>query len=372
MDTTGSSLLRAAHYFAPGRTVEQISSLGSGLIHATFLVRLRGAEHSSFVLQRMNRQVFSNPQEVVSNLRTVTAHLAGKLPCAGGGLRFPQLIPGPDGALLFHDDEAETWRALSFIEHSHAQDSLANLSQARELGNVLGQFHQLLSDVDPAGLADTLPGFHIAPQYLAQLDAAWARWDGERDAALRNCHAFVEERRDFVSVLEQAKAAGVLPLRIIHGDPKVNNFLFDQRSGHVVSLIDLDTVKPGLIHYDLGDCLRSACNRAGEDPAQPDAVRFDVPMAQAILEGYLQAAGSLLQPAEYNFLLPAIRLIPLELGIRFLADHLSGNRYFRVQDPGHNLRRAQVQLRLVASIEAQAPALEAVIGEAAGRAPREL
>lgn len=364
------SALRAAQHFAGSGTLTQLVPLGQGLIHGTFQVQGHSAAQSAltFVLQRLNRHVFPCPEEVVNNVRAVTTHLAQKCP-PQGALRFPQLLPAEDGLLIYRDPDGEVWRALSFIEHSHSRDTLENLEQARDIGCVLGQFHRLLGDLDPVVLRDTLPGFHIATDYLIQLDTAWDTWTGTMTEPLRTCRAFIEERRALVPVLEDAKAAGVLPLRVMHGDPKVNNFLFDAHSDRVVSLIDLDTVKPGLIHYDLGDCLRSACNRAGEDPLQPHAVHFDLAIARAILEGYLTAAGMVLRPREFDFILPAIRLIPLELGMRFLTDYLSGNRYFHVRDPEHNLRRAQVQFRLVASIENQAADLEHLI-RAAGASAR--
>lgn len=361
-DKNQSAAQRAAqHFVAPGALLK-ITSCGRGLIHSTFKVHARPPAQSPFIfiLQRLNQYVFPCPDTVIKNVRTVTAHLAER-GSSVPGLRFPQLMAGADGSPLYRDAEGGAWRALTFVEHSHSQDALANLGQARDIGLVLGHFHRLLADLDSQVLSDTLPGFHVAPGYLSHLDAAWDRWMGTTSDALQFCKAFVESRRGVVPVLEDAKAAGVLPLRVMHGDPKINNFLFDTRSERVISLIDLDTVKPGLIHYDLGDCLRSACNHAGEDPAEHQRVQFDLPTARAILEGYFCAAGTFLSPPEYAYIPMAIRLIPLELGMRFLADYLTGNHYFRVQDPQHNLRRAQAQFQLVASIESQAAALEDLV-----------
>lgn len=361
-DICQKDLQGAALHFAAGGSVVQCVPLGQGLIHTTFQVQVDYAAQSPrmFILQRLNGRVFPNPKNVIENVHAVTSHLAKKC-VSPSSLLFPQLLPGDDGALLYRDAQGETWRALSFIPCSHSRDTLENLVQAHDIGSVLGQFHGLLADLDPATLRDTLPGFHVTPEYLDHWDAAWRNWTGTMNDALQTCRAFVEERRAFVHVLENARAAGELPLRVMHGDPKINNFLFDMRSERVVSLVDLDTVKPGLIHYDLGDCLRSACNRHGEDPVHSTSVRFDVPTARAILEGYFSAAGWMLRRSEYDFILPAIRLIPLELGMRFLTDYLTGNRYFRVRDPEHNLRRAQVQFQLVASIESQAADLQQVI-----------
>lgn len=137
--------------------------------------------------------------------------------------------------------------------------------------------------------------------------------------------------------------------------------LLERSSGEAIALIDLDTVKPGLVHYDIGDCLRSCCNRLGEDTTDFDAVHFDLDLAAAILEGYLAMASGFLQPVELDYIADAARLISFELGLRFFSDYLAGNTYFKASHPEQNLHRAVVQFRLVASIEAQDSALRALV-----------
>jgi Ser/Thr protein kinase RdoA (MazF antagonist) len=173
----------------------------------------------------------------------------------------------------------------------------------------------------------------------------------------------VEAREELAGVLERAKAAGVLPLRPIHGDPKVNNVLLDARSGEAIALVDLDTVKPGLVHYDIGDCLRSACNPLGEETLTPEKVGFDLQLCAALLEGYGAAAGAILSDADHAYLYDAIRLLSFELGLRFFSDHLAGNVYFHTVRPGHNLDRALVQFHLTASIEAQEQEIRALLAQ---------
>jgi Ser/Thr protein kinase RdoA (MazF antagonist) len=157
-------------------------------------------------------------------------------------------------------------------------------------------------------------------------------------------------------------ARGDTRVRVIHGDPKVDNLLFDAAGERALCLIDLDTVQPGLLHHDIGDCLRSCCNRGGE--AGATTARFDLALCEALLAGYAAATAGLLGAAEIDLIAPAIRLIPLELGIRFLTDHLQGDRYFRVRHRGENLTKAHRQLALVADIERQAAAIEAAVQHA--------
>jgi Ser/Thr protein kinase RdoA (MazF antagonist) len=197
-----------------------------------------------------------------------------------------------------------------------------------------------------------LPGFHNAPNYLARFAAATVRRRETPDnAELHHCLAFVETRRSLADVLEIPRREGKLQLRPIHGDTKLNNFLFDVESDRAVSLIDLDTVQPGLIHFDIGDCLRSCANSAGESPEDLAAVRFDLDICHAVIKQYFFEAHAFLTPYDHHYIYDAIRLIPFELGLRFLTDHLEGNHYFKTDWPDQNLHRALVQFALTTSIE---------------------
>ena len=229
------------------------------------------------------------------------------------------------------------------------------------LGIGLGLFHLLISDLPTTDLADTLEGFHITPGYLKAYHRALVNTDRQPSAGSDHCMAFIRERESLCDRLEQAKANGELPLRPIHGDPKINNVLLDRHTGEAVALIDLDTVKPGLVHYDIGDCLRSCCNRLGEETDQIDAVHFDLHLADAVLEGYLGVAGRFLSEAELRYIPDAAQVISFELALRFFSDYLAGNTYFKANHPDHNLQRALVQFQLTASIEAQMPALRHLV-----------
>jgi Ser/Thr protein kinase RdoA (MazF antagonist) len=229
------------------------------------------------------------------------------------------------------------------------------------MGRGLGRFHALVHDLPCDQLHDTLEGFHVSPRYLEHYQQVKAQSVVSPCPESEALQLFVEQRLDLVPVLEQARQAGRLQLRPIHGDPKVNNVMLCQISGRAVALVDLDTVKPGLLHYDIGDCLRSACNPAGEEGTDLEAVHFSLELAEALLRGYLAEAGSCLSAADRDHLYDAIRLLPFELGLRFFTDHLAGNVYFKASHSRQNLDRARVQFRLTESIEAQEPALRALL-----------
>jgi hypothetical protein len=173
------------------------------------------------------------------------------------------------------------------------------------------------------------------------------------NAYLRYGTDVVAERRGWSTILQDACEVGQLRERPIHGDPKIDNIMIDDQTGHAVSIIDLDTVKPGLVQYDIGDCLRSSCNPLGEDTLEIDQVTFELDLCESILKGYLPEVREFYSPEDYGYLYDSVRVLAFEMGLRFFTDYLKGNVYFKTRYPEHNLNRAMVQWHLMESIEAQ-------------------
>ncbi|MEZ5581490.1 MAG: aminoglycoside phosphotransferase family protein [Candidatus Competibacteraceae bacterium] len=352
-----------ARQFSFATPVLDVQPYGGGLINDTYLVTTAS---DRTILQRINQRVFSRPTLIMENLRTVLDHVgrhALSSKPARGDFRLPAICPTVAGRDYHVDAEGGFWRALSFIDNTRCFDVIADLNQAEEVGFALGRFHALLSDLEPARLHDTLPGFHITPHYLQRFDQVAAQRGTPPDSAeLRFCVDFVETQRERAGLLEAAKAQGRLLQRTVHGDPKLNNILFSAHDGQACSMIDLDTVKPGLIHYDIGDCLRSCCNTNGESGT--GAVEFDLAIGYAILKRYFRETDHFLTESDYDYVCPAIRLIPFELGLRFVTDYLEGNRYFKVKEPGQNLQRAVGQFQLTAFIERQECVIKDLVHQA--------
>ncbi len=348
--------------------IANVQSFGSGNINDTFLVSLLELETKPFILQRINTHVFREPKLVMQNIRIYGDHVRDRLQKYPLERRWevPQVLLTEQGLDYWQTENGEFWRSLSFIEGSQSIDVIANTIQAREVGYALGTFHHLVSDLAPARLADTLAGFHITPRYLQQYQEVLHKSNLNECKMMRSpeldyCLKFVSDRRGLVNILEDAKSKGKLALRTMHGDPKVNNILFDRQTNLAVSVIDLDTVKSGLVHYDIGDCLRSSCNLAGEETEQWEDVRFEIELCENLLQGYFAIARSFLTEADYAYIYDAIRVITFELGLRFLTDYLAKNIYFHVKYPEHNLWRSLVQFRLVESIEAQELVVKRII-----------
>ncbi|MBW6510209.1 MAG: aminoglycoside phosphotransferase family protein [Desulfuromonadales bacterium] len=334
-----------------------VTVLGSGNINDTWLVRTGGF---SFVLQRLNRQVFPRPQLVMANLATLSSHLEAKVNTSGQRWENSILLSTRAGTLFHADSQGDIWRAVTYIDRTTTHQTIATAAQARQVGWALGHFHLLLADLPARNLHETLPGFHLLPSYLDHFDRVRSGAAMRSDPDLRFCLDCITASRVGADLLERARYQGRTKVQTIHGDPKAGNVLFDVTSDLAVSLIDLDTVGPGLIHYDIGDCLRSCCNLSGEVAADLSQVSFDMDMCREVLAGYFSGAGNLLSDADRGMIFQAVRLIAFELGLRFFTDYLAGNRYFKVLHPEENLHRALVQFRLVQSIERQKEVIEKI------------
>ena len=361
-----------ADRFHPRERITEIRALGSGNVNETFLVTHEGTyqdgRNGSFVMQRLNTNVFERPDLVMRNLVALGEHVQRRLatpPPELKGRRWevPRVVPCRQQS-HWVEHNGQFWRSSSYIGAATTTDVIRGRDHAREVGYGLGMFHSLISDLPANDLADTLENFHVTPTYLNRYESVLRSQDIDPDhVLLRQACDFVASRRLGIDVLESALARGELQHRPIHGDPKINNVMIDESTGQAVGLIDLDTVKPGLVHYDIGDCLRSCCNPAGEEADNPEDAHFDLSLCEAILTGYLRVARGFLSDWDLHYLPDCIRLIPLELGLRFLTDHLEGDVYFHTEYQGHNLRRAAVQFQLTESIEAQLPAIRSLVND---------
>ena len=332
-----------------------IEPFGSGLINATWRCSVSGSDGvRRYIVQRLNASVFPRPDLVMENIVTVTGHILDRLRREGMSdlaSGTPTLVPARDGRPFIIDGAGAYWRVYRFIEGGRVFDRVQGVEHAYEVGRALGRFQALLTDLAPGRLHDILPGFHHTPRYLQELRNA-ARTDaaGRRSEVLRELEA-VEGHEDLAGQLLGPLEAHCIPIRVVHNDPKVNNVLIHRGTGKGICMLDLDTVKPGTVLFDFGDCVRSAANPAGEDAIDQDRVHFDQACYDAVRAGYLDEAGPFLTRDEIALLPVSVKVITIELAIRFLADHLRGDTYFRTAYPGQNLHRARVQFRLFERIE---------------------
>ena len=365
-DTVLNKLTEIASQFETGSKIIQVEEFGHGNINGTFLVTLDSVEEKHFVLQRINQNVFPQPKLVMRNMSIFTNHVRQRLQdsplSSNRRWEVPKVLLTKDNQDHFNDAKNSFWRAIGFIDKAETFDTIKDNKHASEVGYALGMFHNLISDLPVDKLADTLPGFHVTPTYLKQYENVETQFQvSSKSSEVDYCREFINSRKNWAQVLENAQIQERLHLRPIHGDPKVNNVMIDTFSGQAISIIDLDTVKPGLVHYDIGDCLRSGCNPLGEETEYWERVSFNTDICQSVLGGYLSVAKDFLTENDYIYMYDAIRLIAFELGLRFFTDYLAGNVYFKVKYPEHNLSRALVQFKLTESIEIQESVIRKII-----------
>jgi len=365
--TAAEALVVSAEFAFDGRIVSA-APYGSGHINDTFLTVVENAGGPRrFILQRINHQVFKQPDLLMENVARVCAHAHAKLSAAGttdAHRRALRLIPTHQGKAWHVDQSGNRWRCYDFIEGATGHDVVRSPAQAESAAKAFGAFQALLADLPGERLHETIPDFHHTPSRFARFQAALAKDSHGRAAAAGPEIAFALARAGEVSVVVDALRDGSLPERVTHNDTKLNNVLLDDVTQEGVCVIDLDTVMPGSALYDFGDLVRTSTSPAAEDETDLSKVTMQLPMFEALVRGYLSSARGFLTPREKELLPFAGKLITLEIGLRFLTDWLEGDTYFKIKRPTHNLDRCRTQFKLAASIEEQLPAMREIVERA--------
>ncbi len=342
----------------------------SGHINSTYLVtyELEDGECRRYILQRINEKVFKDPLAVMRNVECVTSHINWKVLRRKRNLggQTLSLYPHKTGRFYGYGEGGGIWRCYNYLEGCQTHDVVENTRQAFEAGHAFGSFQDLVSDLPPDEIVETIPDFHDTRRRYQTLMEAVERDSCGRVGEVQMELEFVRRNEDVVDRLLRLKEKGDLPLRITHNDTKINNVLFYMETDEAVCVIDLDTVMPGLSLYDFGDLVRTATNPAAEDERDLGKVEMSIRVFESLVEGYLAAAGKILNEAEIAQMAFSGRLISIELGMRFLTDHLDGDRYFRVHRENQNLDRARTQLCLARQIEEREEEMNRFVLKVAG------
>ena len=330
---------RLVEYFLPadmGEKVE-IEPIESGLINHTFKVDIGSSE---YILQRINTQVFPNPLGIQENINAVASHLKKE--------NYPRtvlsIVPTPSNELLWKDVDDSVWRMFKYVPRSNHYHIVPSTNHAFEAAKALGEFHKYLSSFDAEGLVSPIDGFLDFMNRKTQFDTALATADERLKKRAGEEIDFLEVNTSILEEYQQLDE--LLPKRVIHGDPKISNFLFGEGSNQVVCLIDWDTIMQGSILYDFGDMVRSFTNRKGESEVSSDAT-FDIELFKAIKEGYLVHQKEKLSSLESNNLLLGAKTVIYVQAMRFLTDYLQGDTYFKTSYADQNLDRTRNQIQLL-------------------------
>lgn len=342
--------------------------INTGLINVTYRVTYEKScgTRERYILQRINPNVFKDPKAVMRNVERVTRHINWKVlrvqkDASGQTLN---LYPARGGKFYATGPGGGYWRCYNNLEDTHTYDVVESTTQAYQAGYAFGSFQDLVCDMPLENISETIPDFHHTRKRYARLMEVAAADPCGRLASCPLELEFIKAREADVDRLLDMQAAGILPTRITHNDTKINNVMMDEKTDKAVCVIDLDTVMPGLTLYDFGDMVRTATSPATEDETDLNKVYMQMPMFEAIVKGYLDAASGFLTQAEVDELSFSGKLISLEIGIRFLTDYLEGDVYFKTTREGHNLDRARTQLKLVKSIEDQMDAMQEFVRKA--------
>ena len=363
---TRDDAVAAVDRFAVAGQLVSIEPHTSGLINDSWMARFESPQGSRrYLLQQINRHVFHHPEEVMENMARVTGHVARRLAREGvrdADRRVLSLVPTREGRTHHRDEAGETWRLVPWLEGTRPIEHATTQTEAHDTARAFGRFLAQLQDLPGPPLHETIVAFHDTPARLAAFERVVGEDPVARAASCRAEIAALRERAPLASALALPASRGEIPVRPTHNDAKIANVLFDESSGEALCVVDLDTVMPGLSLHDFGDLARSGVSDSAEDESDLSRVAVRVPFFEALARGFGEGAGDALSPAERSLLATGAEVIVYEQAIRFLGDHLDGDRYYRTTRPGHNLDRARNQIRLLEELEARGPELRRIVG----------
>ncbi len=333
---------------------------GSGHINSTYKVKTDTGH--TYVLQRINQYVFSNPREVMENVTAITEFIRQRVDDPRETLHF---LPTDEGLRYYFDEQGECWRCYVFSD-GLCLEAPESEKDFYESAIAFGHFQELLRDFPADTLHETIPMFHNTPNRYRLLEAALEKNAAGRADGIRAELAYIMARKQEAGTICALLESGELPLRVTHNDTKINNVLFDPATRRAFCVLDLDTVMPGSSLYDYGDSIRFGAATAREDERDLSRQGINLDLFRVYTAGFLTACPSL--TAREKALLPlGAKIITLELAIRFLTDYLDGDLYFRTDYPEHNLVRARAQLHLVEDMESKWVEMQNIVAEEAAK-----
>ncbi len=346
-------------------TLKDSMPYGSGHINDTFLLIFEQEEggDSRIILQRMNKQVFPKPIELMENVMHVTSYLREKIIEKGGDpLRETlNVIPAADGKAYFVDSEGEYWRSYVFITDATSYDQVEKPEHFYQSAVAFGNFQRLLSEFPADTLHETIKGFHDTKARFAAFKQAVKEDKLGRAADVREEIKFVLEREDVADYFGELLKKGELPLRVTHNDTKLNNIMIDNETGKGICVIDLDTVMPGLVMNDFGDAIRFGASTAAEDEQDLSKVSCSMELFELYARGFIKGCGGRLTAKEVSLMPMGAKVMTFECGMRFLTDYLNGDTYFKIHREHHNLDRCRTQFKLVEDMEAKWYTMQEII-----------
>lgn len=353
-----------ANFNFMGRLKER-RPFGSGHINDTYLLTFEIGDMGdmSVILQRMNREIFTKPVELMENIVGVTSYLRERIIENGGDPERETLniIPAKDGKAYFVDSKGEYWRSYKFITDAKCCDRVEKPEDFYESALAFGNFQRLLADYPADTLHETIRGFHDTRARFEVFRQAVEKDVCGRADSVRKEIEFVLSHEDVANVFGKLQENGEVPLRVTHNDTKLNNIMIDDVTGKGICVIDLDTVMPGLSVNDFGDSIRFGASTAAEDERDLSKVSCSMELFEIYARGFLEGCAGKLTDAEVEMLPEGAMTMTFECGMRFLTDYLEGDTYFKIHREKHNLDRCRTQFKLVKDMEEKLPEMKKII-----------
>lgn len=337
------------HFQFPGE-LKEVIPYGNGHINDTFRLTFREDEKQKrYILQKMNKEVFHNPVELMENIMGVTSWLKKKITERGGDPERETLnvIPDLGGKSYYQDIYGEYWRAYNYIEHATSFDQVQNRDDFYQSAVAFGNFQSLLADYPADTLHETIPHFHDTVDRFLKFSQAVEKDVCGRARDVQEEIAFVRKNRELTHILTDQN----MPLRVTHNDTKLNNIMIDDETHKGICVIDLDTVMPGLAVNDFGDSIRFGASTAAEDEQDLSKVACDLELFELYTKGFIEGCQGKLTETELNHLPTGAMVMTYECGMRFLTDYLEGDHYFKIHRPNHNLDRCRTQIQLLKDMQ---------------------
>ena len=333
---------------------------GNGHINDTFLVVCKeGYSEYRYILQAVNTSIFPDTEAVISNISLVTNFLRKT---AKEPRNVLTLVKTKEDGYIYADKWGLKWRVYEFLEDSLCLERPESEEDFYQCACAFGDFVKRLDAFDVSQVKEIIPNFHnTEKRYKDFLDAVEKDVVGRKDGVLEEIE-FVKQRKEFYSVLKNEEMAGNLPLRVTHNDTKCNNVMLDAATKKALCVIDLDTIMPGYSVNDFGDSIRFGASTAAEDEKDLSKVALSLNLFKAYAKGFIESS-EILKPTEIMLLPEGAKMMTIECGMRFLADYLSGDTYFKTAYPEHNLVRARTQFKLVKEMEEHWQELKDIVKE---------
>ncbi len=332
------------HQFKVESSIQSIKTLESGHINDTYLITLNNNER--YVLQKLNTSVFNDIKGVMANKITVSKHLK-QLKSPYQSLDF---IMTKTSKYYYRDEMNDYWNMMVYISNCVTYDIPNTNKIVYEAGKLYGDFITQNATLSSGVIKETLPDFHNVPLRFSQFEQALKTADDIKITTAKEVIDFAKKNKDEMCELAALKTNNIFPIRITHNDAKLSNILFNKNE-EGLAVIDLDTVMPGIVHFDFGDSVRSICTNAAEDDDDFDAIAIKLDYYEAFCKGHADATKTILTPQEVKYLPLGVKTIIFIMGLRFLTDYLNNNKYYKVKYDAHNLVRCKNQFKLVESVQ---------------------